>query len=149
MTSAISNSRKVWNKDKCQCKCKEDLIDKLVCDKGYIWNSSTFACECDKLCDFGLYLGYKSCVCRKSLIKKLVEECVSAADADVMYNKTTSAGFLDDCPSRKPYIVLFAVFLSMILIIGGVFNYFYWYKNSHIKNNVYNVNYSISGTQEY
>ena len=39
-----------WNENKCRCECKEDLIDKLVCDKGYIWNPSTCTCECDKYC---------------------------------------------------------------------------------------------------
>ena len=27
-----------WNNDKCRCECKE-LIDKGICDKGFIWNS--------------------------------------------------------------------------------------------------------------
>ena len=26
----------IWNKDKCRCECKEDLLNKIVCDKGYI-----------------------------------------------------------------------------------------------------------------
>ena len=36
-----------------RCECKEDLINKMACDKGYIWNPSDCACECDKLCDIG------------------------------------------------------------------------------------------------
>ena len=72
MTSAICNSRQIWNKDKCSCECKEDLINKLVWDKGYIWNSSTCACECDKACDVGEYVDYKNCVCRKRLISDLI-----------------------------------------------------------------------------
>ena len=35
----ICNSKQRWNKDKCRCECKE-LIDKGVCDKGYVWNPS-------------------------------------------------------------------------------------------------------------
>ena len=31
----ICNNKQRWNKDKCKCDCKE-LIDKGVCDKGYI-----------------------------------------------------------------------------------------------------------------
>ena len=27
-------SRQIWNEDKCRCECKEDLINKMVCDKG-------------------------------------------------------------------------------------------------------------------
>ena len=33
LTSAVCNSRQIWNEDKCGRECKEDLIDKLVCDK--------------------------------------------------------------------------------------------------------------------
>ena len=33
------NNKQRWNKDKCRCECKE-LIDKEVCDKGFIWNPS-------------------------------------------------------------------------------------------------------------
>ena len=52
----------------------------MACDKGYIWNPSNCACECDKLCDIGQYLDYKNCICRKSLIDKLVEECMLEYD---------------------------------------------------------------------
>ena len=60
LTSAVCNSRQIWNKDKCRCECKEDLISKMLCDKGYIWNPITCACECDKFCDIGKYLDYKN-----------------------------------------------------------------------------------------
>ena len=33
----ICNSKQRWNENKCRCECKE-LIDKGVCDKGFIWN---------------------------------------------------------------------------------------------------------------
>ena len=84
LTSAVCNSRKIWNEDKSKCECKEDLINKMACDKGYIWNPSNCACECDKLCDIGQYLDYKNCVCRKSLVDKLVEECINVIDGDTM-----------------------------------------------------------------
>ena len=35
----ICISKQRWNEDKCRCECKE-LIDKGVCDKGYVWNPS-------------------------------------------------------------------------------------------------------------
>ena len=38
LTSAVCNSGKIWNEDKCGRECKEDLINKMACDKGYIWN---------------------------------------------------------------------------------------------------------------
>ena len=38
------NINQNWKDDKCRCECKE-LIDKGVCGKGFIWNSSN--CECE------------------------------------------------------------------------------------------------------
>ena len=35
------------------------LIDKGICDKGFIWNPSNCGCECDKTCDIGEYLDYE------------------------------------------------------------------------------------------
>ena len=65
LTSAICSDRQEWNENKCECECKEDLISKLTCDKGYMWNPSTCSCECDKYCEIGQYLDYKNCICRK------------------------------------------------------------------------------------
>ena len=39
------------NNDKCRYECKE-LIDKGVCNKGYIWNPSNCERKCYKSCDF-------------------------------------------------------------------------------------------------
>ena len=60
----IRNSKQRWNEDKCRRKCKE-LIDKGVCDKGYVWNPSNCECECDTSCNIAEYLDYSSCKCRK------------------------------------------------------------------------------------
>ena len=38
----ICNSKQGWNEDKCTCECKE-LIEKGVCDKGFVFNLSN--CE--------------------------------------------------------------------------------------------------------
>ena len=51
------------------------MIDKGVCDKGFIWNPSNCECECHKSCDFSEYLDYENCKCKKVLVNKLVEEC--------------------------------------------------------------------------
>ena len=71
LTSAACNIRQTWNKDKCRCECKENLINKLVCDKGSIWNPSTCSCECDKLCDIGQYLNnnYLLIIIKLSLVR--------------------------------------------------------------------------------
>ena len=60
----VCNNKQRWNKNKCRCECKE-LIDKGICDKGFIWNPSNCECECDKNCDFGEYLDYGNCKCGK------------------------------------------------------------------------------------
>ena len=103
----------------------------MICDKGYIWNPSNSAWECDKLCDIGHYLDYKNCVCRKGLVDKLVEECMNVIDGDTMYHETLSIG-PNDCPSNAPYIILFSVFLSISVIVGSTFIYFHWYKNNRL-----------------
>ena len=70
----ICNTKQQWSKNKCTCECKE-LIDKGTCDKVFIWNPSNCECDCGKSCDFGKYLDYLDCKCKKKLIDPLVEEC--------------------------------------------------------------------------
>ena len=102
------------NNGKCRCECQE-LIDKGICNKGFIWNPSNSEYECDKLCDVGEYLDYKNCKCRKRLIDKLVEECSENIDGNKMiYNSTFNAIPLNDyrkiCNSCAVHIVLLAIF---------------------------------------
>ena len=61
------------------CECKE-LIDKGVCDKGFIWNPSNCECKFDKSCHIGEYLDYSNYKCRKELVDELVEECIKSVD---------------------------------------------------------------------
>ena len=131
LTSTVCNSRLIWNEDKHRCECKEDLVNKIVCDKGYTWNPSSCACECDRSYGVGQYLDYKSCVCRNSLVDKLVEECTSVIDENKIYNKTLTVTSSNDCASCTPYVALFTVFLSTSVIISGAFVYFYCYKISN------------------
>ena len=75
----VCNNKQRWNKNKCRFEWKE-LIDKQVCDKGFICNPSNCDCECDKACDIGEYLDYENCKCRKKLVDKLVDECTETAE---------------------------------------------------------------------
>ena len=75
----IFNNKQRWNKDKCRCECKE-LIDKGVCDKGFIWNPSNCECEFGKACDVGEYLDYQNFNCRKKLVAPLIEECTETVE---------------------------------------------------------------------
>ena len=54
----VCSNKQRWNKDKCRCEWKE-LINKKVCNKGFIWNPSKIKCKCDKTCDIGEYLNYE------------------------------------------------------------------------------------------
>ena len=56
LSDVICNNRQIWNNDGCRCECKEDLVDKINCDKGYSRNPSSCECECDKSCNIGEYL---------------------------------------------------------------------------------------------
>ena len=82
----ICSNKQRWNKDKCRCECKE-LIDKDVCDKGFIWNPSNCEWECDKSCNIGEYIDYKNCKCRKKLVDKLIEECTENINATNSFEK--------------------------------------------------------------
>ena len=44
----------------------KELIDKGLCDKGFIWYLSNYNCECDKSCDIGQYLDYKIVIVGKN-----------------------------------------------------------------------------------
>ena len=57
---SICRLNKRWNKE-----CKE-LIDKEVCDKGFIWNASNCKSECAKACHTSQYLDYSDCKCKKN-----------------------------------------------------------------------------------
>ena len=85
------------------------MIDKGICDKGFIWNPSNWECECDKSCDVGEYLYYKNCTCRKWLVDKLIEECDENVDEKELHptelhsNKMIYNSTLSD---YKKYVVL-------------------------------------------
>ena len=96
----------------------------------FFWNPSNCQCECDKSCGMGKYLDYKNCVCRNSIIDKLVEECTKVVDGDKIYNETLIIIPSDECASCTLYIVLYAVFLTTSIIIGSSVIYFYWYKKA-------------------
>ena len=102
------------------------MIDKGVCDKGYAWNPSNCECECDKSCDFGEYLDYENCKCRKRLVDKLVEECNENIDEP----KLTKIAFAENeisykCSPCTVYIVLFWIFFT--IKVGGIRTYFVYF----------------------
>ena len=48
----VCNNKERSNKNKCRCEYKK-IIDKGVCNKGFIWNPSNCEYECDKSCNIG------------------------------------------------------------------------------------------------
>ena len=65
------------------------MIDKGVCDKGFIWTPTNCECECDKSRDIGEYVDYENYKCKKRLVDKLVEECTETVE-EVKQAKITS-----------------------------------------------------------
>ena len=105
--------------DKCGCKCNE-LIDKGVCEKGFIWNPSNCECDCDKLCDVGEYLGYENCTCRKKLVDKLVEKCTETVKevkiAEI--SAEDKSEHKNECSFYKTNVVLFSIIFTINIGIG-------------------------------
>ena len=94
------------------------MIDKGVCDRGYIWNPRNCECECDKSCDVGEYLDYK---CLKKLANKLVEECTEIVEVKIASKHEHKGSFC------ILYIVLFSIFIAINIGIATYFIYYYWY----------------------
>ena len=129
LTSAICNDRQELNESKCRCECKEDLIDKLVCDKGYMWNPGTCSCKCDRYRETGQYLDYKNCVCRKKIIDDLIEQCTSIFDIQIKNNALSEKS---DESSSHIYFILFIVFL--VLFILFLVGFIYYWRKDNTKN---------------
>ena len=78
--------------------------------------------------DFGEYLDYENCKCRKRLIDKLVDECNEDIDKNkVVYNAT----FND---YEKVYTILLITAFIIIIGISGACLYFYLQKIKHCFN---------------
>ena len=97
------------------------MIDKGICDKGFIWNPSNCECECDKSCDVGKFLNYKNCKYRKRLIDKLAEECSEDINGNEMiynYDKV--------CSSCTIYKMLLVIFFIISICISSAFIHLHW-----------------------
>ena len=127
----------VGNKNKCRCECKE-LIDKGVCDKGFIWNPSNCECECDKTCDIGEYLDSENCKCRKKLVDKLIDECIEIIEEEKLA-KITLAENESKYSFCRVYIVLMIAVFTIFTEITIYFVYYNWFliKNNCIKFGTY------------
>ena len=125
MKNVHVNNKQHWNDNKCSCECKE-LIDKGVCDKGFIWNPSN--CECYRSCDFSEYLGNKTCKSKERLVDKIAEGCTENIEETRLVEKFSAKNEKKHkCRSCTLYIVLFTIFFTINARIGSYFLYFRWY----------------------
>ena len=100
------------------------MIDKRICDKGFIWNQSNCESECNKSCDVGEYLDYENCKCRKTLIDKLVEECSENINEKELHSNEIN-DYEKICSSCSVYILLLVIFFIVTISISNVFIYFH------------------------
>ena len=79
----------------------------------------------DKWCDFGEYLDYENCKCRKRLVDKLVEECTENID-EAKLTEVALFEHVNECIcSYTVFIVLSVIFLTICIGIGAYFTYKY------------------------
>ena len=106
------------------------MIDKGVCNKGFIWNPSNCEGECDKSCDIGEYLDYVNYKCRKQLVNKLVEECTDSVD-EVKIAGMALFEHENECVCSYTICVVLAVVivLTINIGIGAYFAYKYMNRN--------------------
>ena len=129
LDASVWNNRQRWNDDKCRGECKK-LIDKGVCDKGYAWNPKN--CECE--CDFGEYLYYENCKCRKRLIYKLMEECNESIDEKKL-TEIALFEYKNQCACYYTVFIFLAVIALAISIGSGAYFVYCKYMNRN-KGNV-------------
>ena len=98
------------------------MIDKGVCDKGFIWNPSNCKCECEKSCDIGEYLDYENCKCTKQLVDKLAEECTE----NINEVKIAGMALFERRNERKSSYTIYVVLIVIVFTINiGIATYFF------------------------
>ena len=129
LNSSTCNSKQIGNSDTCSCHCNEDFAGIMTCNKGYMWNPSTGACECDMWCKPGQYLDYKKCVCKNKLIGKVISECTSLINETMMNNKMS---ITNDDTTKNISIGLFSVLMFAGITYVCIFAYFKWIKGKQL-----------------
>ena len=131
LNSSVCNSKQIWNSDTCRCDCNEDFGSIINCTKGYMWNPSTCECQCDMWCKPGQYLDYKNCVCKNTLVGRIIAECTSVINETMINNKDNIAN-----DNTTPNIIPVLLFVGIVCFC--VFAYFKWIKGKKLfKNKFY------------
>ena len=144
LNAIVCNNKQLWNKNKCRCKCKE-LVDKKICDEGFIWNLSISECELDKNCGISEYLDYQHFKCRKKLVEPIIDECTETIEEVKLVEITVKNENNYKYSSCKVYIVFMMVFFTIFTDITIYFVYYNW---SLIKNNVSCIKFSTGKETE-
>ena len=111
-----------------------------------MWNPSTCSCECDRYCETGQYLDYKNCICRKTIIDDLIEQCTNIVDMDIKSNTLSKKS---DESSSNIFFILFIVFLVLFILFLVGFIYYWCKNNKAITKKMYDVIYSNTKTLNY
>ena len=116
------------------------MIDKGLCNKGFIWNPGNSESECDKSCDIGTYLDYESCKCTTKLVGKLIEECTKTVE-EVKLAKITLAEDENkhNCSYCTLYIALFSILFTINVGIGTYFVYLHWFLKKDVTRVKFNT----------
>ena len=126
LNSSVCNNKQIWNSVTCRCDSNEDFAGIINCTKGYIWNPSTFECQCDTWCKPGQYLDHKNCICKNKLIGRVIEECTNIINETMINNKDNIA---NDNTITNIFIGLFSVLLFVGIVCFYMFLYFKRFKN--------------------
>ena len=125
--------KKKKKQDEFWCECKK-LDDWSSCKNDYMWNSSTYDCECNKSCKIDKYLDTKTCSCEKRLFGKLVSAC---EDEKLSTTETS----LDDkkVTCEKNNCLIHTISLLIVCLILTVANSIscYYHPRDWIKRNMY------------
>ena len=122
---SVCNIKQLWNKG----KCRSDLFDKGICNKGFIWNTNNRECEFGKSCDVGEYLDYEIVSAGKNqLIKEFTENIDEVKTARMALNQGAN-----DCKSSYTIYVALIAIVSKISIEIGTYFIYYKYINHYKK----------------
>ena len=139
LNSSVCNSKQIWNSDIYRCDCNKDFAGIINCTKGYIWNPSTCACECDMWCRPGQYLDHKNCVCKNKLVGRITGECTSVINETMMNNVDNKD---NDNTMTYIFIGLFSLLLFIGIVCFCVLAYFKWIKGKKLFKNKFRNTYT-------
>ena len=88
----------------------------ITCAKGYTWNPSTCECQCDMWCKPGQYLDHKNCVCKNKLIGRLIEECTSIINEN-MINIIEYIKMDIESLKIKPKLIIIGMIYFILMIL--------------------------------